>query len=113
MELAEFVMARLAEDEEDARACAPNLKWPDGADELPAGIMPHATLRHSRRWDPARVLAECEAKRRIVRDYEIARDAEYGDIAAAIADERTYGRFLRLFAIPYADHPDYREEWRP
>ena len=41
--------------------------------------------------------AECEAKRRIV---ENAQDP--GD-----------DLFVAILALPYADHPDYREEWRP
>ncbi len=96
-EIAEFLLARIAEDE--TSVVDGDCRCEDGQPQRPDC--------------PDRILAECDAKRRIVRDYEIARDAEYGDIAAAIADERTYGRFLRLFALPYADHPDYREEWRP
>lgn len=58
-------------------------------------------------FDPARVLAECEAKRALImetirpfigRDNVIARNA-------AIA--------LRLLAWPYADRPGYRQEWKP
>ena len=71
---------------------------------------------HIARHDPARVLAEVDAKRRILdeelvpalRDYDterpdLAKDVRY-DIAA---------RVLQLLALPYADRPGYREEWRP
>jgi hypothetical protein len=51
-------------------------------------------------WDPARVLAECAAKRRIV------------SFAADLTEEGT-DDLLRLLALPYADHPGYRQEWRP
>jgi hypothetical protein len=76
---------------------------------------------HIARWDPARVLAECEAKRRIVaihaRDYghECPGEGEdpimipagwYGSDGCRDCD------VLRLLALPYASHPDYREEWR-
>jgi len=57
----------------------------------------------------ARVLAECGTKRRIVaacqRLTNQAQDFEYYGVTAD--DE-----ILRALAIPYADHPDYREEWR-
>lgn len=54
---------------------------------------------HIARHDPARILAECEAKRAIV--------------AYDHVDLATYIDMTRLLALPYADHPDYREEWRP
>jgi hypothetical protein len=81
MTLAEFLLARIAEDEAAIRAeyARPEL-------------------------DARRGLAECEAKRRIVercirlskspraRDHEVAQD------------------FLTDLAIAYADHPDYRDQ---
>jgi hypothetical protein len=76
-------------------------------------------------WDPAemaqyresapdaRVLAEIDSKRRIV-------DLMAGMLAAAEGDSEVdhYGGLdaaegtLELLALPYADHPDYRDEWR-
>jgi hypothetical protein len=60
---------------------------------------------HIARWDPARVLAECEAKRRIVElhgCYHSCRSSDYaGDCPT-----------MDLVALPYASHPEYREEWR-
>ena len=50
-----------------------------------------------------RILDECEAKRRIVdKVYDVR------GVAGIHLDE-----VLRLLALPYADHPDYRDEWRP
>lgn len=49
-------------------------------------------VEHVRRHDPARVLRECEAKRRIVEQHA----------APAIA----------ALAAIYADHPDYEEGWQ-
>lgn len=60
--------------------------------------------RHIARHDPARVLAEVEAKRRIV--------AAVGGLSGQWCDE-IGGRVLGLLALPYANHPDYREDWRP
>ncbi|MBN0039372.1 hypothetical protein JN535_04180 [Cellulosimicrobium cellulans] len=54
------------------------------------------------RWSPARVLAECEAKRRIV---ESARRLGSRD---GVTPEELLGNL----ALPYADHPDYDETWR-
>lgn len=58
-------------------------------------------LRHIARWDPSRVLAECEAKRRIV------------SMGSEWLDEDSGGELLKLLALPYAYHPDYQQEWRP
>lgn len=62
------------------------------------------------RHDPARVLAECEAKRRIV--------ALHGEVDPCDAhDGATFETVdcetLQVLALPYADHPDYRQEWKP
>jgi len=53
---------------------------------------------HIGRWHPRRVLAEVEAKRRMLVHWQDADD---------LLDA------LRFLALPYADHPGYREEWRP
>lgn len=95
--LTAFLLARIAEDEEraqfvhtqqgqigDHQPASDGYQWHDEYDIL---YVP-----------PARVLAESEAKRRIV---------EW--MCAWQADVRDEG--LRLLALPYADHPDYREEW--
>lgn len=57
-------------------------------------------------FDPREVLAECEAKRRIVEHFTKHRNWQefYGAIAMVP---------LKALASVYADHPDYREEWRP
>ena len=58
--------------------------------------------------DPRRVLTECEAKRLIVR-YHGSRM-----LGACQEDGGLFPcRTLRALALPYADHPDYCEEWRP
>ena len=91
---------------------------------------------HIARHDPARVLAECEAKRAVVElhaDGEVLDHWEY-ECTCGFSDHRlseckgcvwhTYDegelkrryspcRTLSLLALPYADHPDCREEWRP
>jgi hypothetical protein len=115
MELHEFLIARVSEDEAAARRL-PESRWyvdddgcleqpidegPDGEDILP---------NHHNSWhlalDPARVLAECESKRRIVEMMRASyseNDVEYWALHDA----------LQLLALPYASHPDYDENWRP
>ncbi|MET7795665.1 DUF6221 family protein [Streptomyces decoyicus] len=62
---------------------------------------------HIARHDPPRVLAEIEAKRAII------------DEALSIWNSDADGIFgfgesiLRHLALPYADHPGYKEAWRP
>jgi Family of unknown function (DUF6221) len=95
--LAEFLLARIAEDER----------------ERFAGISP---------WLDRRWRAECEAKRRIVGRAEMILDSwdamHGGDPSMApYPDVNRRERWnaqetLDDLAQPYADHPDYREEWR-
>ncbi len=118
---------------------APEGRWTlwdcEGASSLCTS--PEASA-HIARWDPARVLAECEAKRRIIElhrtygeVYDRARmtypegaddcvTCGYGDEWQAKAnalefpDDSTYPcPTLRVLALSYIGHPDYREEWRP
>jgi hypothetical protein len=118
--LTDFLLARINEDEAAARK-ADKFRW-DRPSDAPwrraeqlaeTGSKPQA---HIARWNPARVLAECEAKRRIIGMYERAHDAETTDrhLWAAYREERTaFQRALEALALPYADHPDYDESWRP
>jgi hypothetical protein len=147
--LTEFLSARIDEDEAVARAAAKRPivsrgQWGGEPRAQPRvdsiGVVWYrhddgwsgsdsATFRegdaHFARFDPARVLAECEAKRRIV--------AEHGPREVASLDRETWAQTftvcrrcrngerqvvapcptLRLLALPYAEHPDYREGWRP
>jgi hypothetical protein len=111
-ELADFLLARIAEDE--AVACGAQRS----VDALPAGatVFHRADLPHIARWNPARVLAECEAKRRIVGRLAAAdRYAATGGVTTEYAEGYDHGILdaARFLALPYADHPDYRSEWTP
>jgi hypothetical protein len=55
----------------------------------------------------ARILAECEAKRRIVAEHEQRADGGCYDCGTR------WCRFQQFLAMPYADRPGYRREWRP
>ena len=67
MTLVEFLKARLDEDERIAKAGSEpgGPVWPNSDSETRTPQMEHA-----RRHDPARVLAEVEAKRRILDEHE-------------------------------------------
>ena len=78
----------------------------------------HHCLVHAARHDPARVLREVEAKRKLL---ELAFDADQTDrtLNAEVAREVPPGELttgeeiLRVMAAVYSDHPDYRQEWAP
>jgi Family of unknown function (DUF6221) len=96
-DLTDFLLARLAEDEAVASATLANFGL---ARDLKGPMLAHVT-----HFDPARILAECEAKRRIV------------GLKAQPSDPYTPGGYvtdeiLLALAQVYADHPDYRKEWR-
>lgn len=69
--------------------------------------------------DPARVLAEVDAKRRILDAYEEVAAKFTESWSAVVAYDRLAGamnslrRTIELLALPYADHPDYQDAWRP
>jgi hypothetical protein len=121
MSLTEFLLARLDEDEEQAKrskaddAMNPNLR-------IPAG------------WVAAvadRMLAEVEAKRQIVEEHagnervrgekakwpgawacEVCEDGP-GMYAGDIEHQTLPCPTLRALTAVYSDHPDYDEAWRP
>ncbi|WP_432752453.1 DUF6221 family protein [Streptomyces sp. JL2001] len=70
-----------------------------------------AIARHIARFDPRRIAAEVDAKRRILAHVAAELDDSGGDNPWWYADKMT--PILGLLAMPYADHPDYDEAWRP
>jgi len=62
------------------------------------------TATHIARHDPARVLAEVDAKRRQLDAFD-----EYGTHDTWDLIDTA----LRLLALPYATHPDYQKTWAP
>jgi hypothetical protein len=73
--------------------------------------------RHIARHDPARVLAEVDAKRRIIEQHHCSGvtcpRCSLGTEDGEVVFERDPCGTLRLLALPYAGHPDYRGEWAP
>jgi hypothetical protein len=118
-DLVEFLLARFAEDEVAAREALSRSSYGladsafEEAVELAQGEGARApALIHITRWDPTRVLGEVEAKRQVVDEYEETRDeAPPGDRYDGQLE--ALERVVRILALPYAGHKDYREEWRP
>lgn len=133
-DLVEFLRARLDEDEEAGKAATPG-PWrathrDDGTHHVFAAsdrkvhrdggyppdwpedvVNPTADADHIARYDPARVLREVEAKRRILADYE--RYATERRRAMGGWYDEGASPILAVLAAVYADHPDYRPEWAP
>jgi len=119
--LTEFLTARIDEDEAVALAATEGPwhangkrddgEWAaDGCRIEGAGIIIYDESGHDEdqaahiaRHDPARVLAECEAKRLLLELH-----GPHGRDTEALPC-----RELAVLALPYADHPDYQPEWRP
>lgn len=127
--ITEFLTARLDEDEAAARN-ASGAEWEVDDQKHPEAIYADfpgavsisvvsgsrwsgeasvfdndADAHHIARWDPARVLAEVEVKRTLIRwlnGDQIRNFCGYafGDLA------------IRVLVRPYVDHPDCREEWK-
>ena len=80
----------------------------------PSEIRP-LCVTHIARHDPARVLAEAEAKRRLLHSHY-----DYTGVCPRCFDwqnrpterEPFPCEVVRLLALPYAAHPDYRDQWR-
>ena len=123
MTLTDFVLARIAQDEEAALGCPP---WPwrlatiedenrkdvfagdtvlaaDGEPIMepfaPSNRQQYAVARHVSHWEPARVLAECQAKREQIKQ------------AQALQIEND--PITRAMATVWANHTDYEPGWRP
>jgi hypothetical protein len=148
MELTDFLLARIVEDEETARA-ANGPRWAagdgnvsegglyalqgdtsdgwtiawfelgtaneakDGGRQLPRWPKMERYAQenadHAARHDPARVLRECEAKRRIVKDAQRNPNASWD--AYAIGRDDLARQVLRSLAAVYTDHPDFDPAW--
>jgi hypothetical protein len=131
LSLVEFLTARLDEDEAVARAAGgEHWYWSrvrkDDEEPIildsPSCLVSYEIVNegyadHAARWSPALVLAEVEAKRRIVDECaNAAAWAASPDCDAPLSYSTMAGVLLgalRHLASVYSDHPDYREEWTP
>jgi hypothetical protein len=139
MTLVEFLLARIADDAGIAESVSPP-PWHavDADDEAyiisqdfgeQVAVTDHLNVDHIMQWDPARVLAECEAKRQIIDMHtsteSVVRMLDALDntadpvgnktdpVALGIAQAAlvTLEAVLKSHAQPYAEHPDYDEAW--
>lgn len=143
-DLASWLLEQIAEDERLAQesidmrggsgewsiAEERRVRWGDPSPnpEILAGGKPIAEFNneyggpfhawHAERWDPVRVLAECDAKRQIIDEHTVYQPPP--DVAPPVAntdcpncDMATPCPTSRLLALPFADRPGYRQEWRP
>lgn len=137
MNITEFLLARIAEDEQRARGAA--IEWDEEWQLMEFEDLSEAAFAHVRILSPSRVMAECKSKRAIVAWHEqwptlvegldeIA-GGDMSTISASITrrmawvTQREYVKvfgteppttaMIRAMAEVYADRPGYREEWRP
>jgi hypothetical protein len=125
-DLVAFLNARLDEDEEKTKQVEPN--------QAPVQLRAMVTRGGSQPFlviDADRVLADIESKRRVIEEHRPAWQEGNPDDTYRSPDDAKYclgchasfqGEWFyevdecptkRFLAVPYADHPDYREEWRP
>jgi Family of unknown function (DUF6221) len=136
--LTEFLLARIAEDESAARA-ATDIDADEWSIDVMARspdlhpLVTYVTDKYqtqlAQQQDPIRVLADCDAKRLIVamhRAYMPTGDPVYspdwssGDWcvgccynnnAEHVTEHIDDCPILRALALPFATHPDFRDEW--
>jgi hypothetical protein len=122
-EIVEFLKARLDEDEHHARQHkgsqwsswshrAGSLQFRDIASDHRLFEVPLEYDEFVCRFDPARVLREVEAKRKILHEYEVELNrGPAGSRPDFIARHKgildAYTASLRIIAAAYSDHPDY------
>nr|WP_196790273.1 DUF6221 family protein [Streptomyces caniscabiei] len=133
----------MAEDEATARAATPGPWKQSGIGEYGWGVsfsspgagveaddsaQGRADADHIARHHPDRVLREVEGRRQLLALHEptmnVGTDSDPDDPATYVMCCGTCQievvkpgdwpcEHLRLLALPYADHPDYDEAWRP
>jgi hypothetical protein len=124
MTITEFLLARIAEDEDAAHGAedvSPSPWLISAYSELADATQGHIAqgehpLRHTTigfiAWNhPARVLRECEAKRRIIELHPSDGHALVPDCETCTFEHGWPCATLRALAAVYSDHPDYRQEW--
>jgi hypothetical protein len=122
-EFVEWLRAQLDEDERIARATT----WEGSGNKLDWELIASATIdvggdefyvgdraiaNHMMAWEPARVLREIDAKRRLLDEHALngwaCATCDTGEVEQVFPCPT-----LRILALPYADRPGYHEEWRP
>ena len=90
--LTEFLLARITEDE---------AAWSGGA-----GLAVFARMsRH--------MLADYEAKRAIVQECWLCEKDDFKPGTETWGYREALRGSVQALAVPYSDHPDYQQEWKP
>lgn len=117
MDLKTFLLARITEDEEAAKRAEQAVRrgekpleaWEWDYFMLNEGVPPQDDAeRHVVKWWPARVLADCAAKRAIIEHCRTLGAKVFNDDLWNV-DE--HDDILQALAAVYADHTDYQPEW--
>lgn len=106
--ITDFLLARIAEDEEEAREAEHCIH--ESEKPLEARIWDYYVVQsegwpkdgvqsHVAKWWPARVLRECTAKRAIIGAHECS------GLSSSPCET------LDALAAVYSDHSDYQQEW--
>lgn len=133
-DLVEYLKERLREEEQIAVAATPG-PWEDSSPGSvyveQAGVedahliaefppcedheyRPEFDAGHVATWDPARVLADIEAKRKILDAYEEAAEFYNAPANRSIPAGEAHGLWtaVQLLVQPYSSRPDFNEDWR-
>lgn len=116
MTITEFLLARIAEDEDVARDCAASigehavLEWTIWQKREVDGEMLEVR-RTLAPYQPQRALGECEAKRHIVDGHPVGYATDTSRLECEGCVSYWPCPTLRALAAVYADHPDYQQEW--
>jgi|SwirhisoilCB3_FD_contig_31_9435899_length_591_multi_2_in_0_out_0_1 hypothetical protein len=98
-DLTTFLRERVAEDIAVANECTGPAWQTDAGDGLNA--------EHIARHDPMRVLIEAGTKLAVLDELDLAVHGQPGPFVDALLF------VVRQMGVVYADHPDYKENWRP
>lgn len=121
--IADWLRAQLDEDERIARAT----EWDGSGNKLDWELIASATIdvggdefyvgdrtiaNHMMAWEPARVLREIDAKRRILYlAVQLPKVTASTDLFDNNRD--AWAEVLKQLALPYSGRSGYRPEWRP
>ena len=112
MEIVDFLLQRIAEDEALARRVADGPGEPGGRGiwSVAIGVSGNDAKFAHVASDPARVLAECAAKRAIIEQRRRSDRSASQDMWEMGYSDANYDALNALAAV-YKDHADYREDW--
>lgn len=133
-DLGQWLTTQLDEDEQTARAATPG-PWEQGGvgdfgwtvnfsrrnsgAETEDSEEGYADAAFIAEWDPARVLREIDAKRKLIAEHPSINVSDLGsDCGTCVWPDTVMAApwpcpTLRLLALPYADREGYQESWHP